>query len=84
MSQEVEAEEEPKLDEALKKASEQGEIITVKPPITCSKTEHSFRLVRNEMGIAAECVKCPVGYPLPPIGWELKEGHIYIHGQLVI
>ena len=82
MSQ-AQEDESPKLEEALKKAGEQGEILTIKPSITCSKSEHYFRLVQTEMGLSAECTKCPVGYPLVP-GAEIKDGHIYIHGSFVI
>lgn len=34
-------------------------------------------------GIEVMCTKCPLGYPILP-GTEIKNGHLYIHGEFVI
>ena len=49
--------------------------------ISCQKGGHEFVYVRT--GREAKCRKCPVGYILP-IGAEIKKGHIFIKGQLVV
>lgn len=65
------------LEKEIKKAQE-GEIIQIKPSLTC-KNGHEFVRVKNE----ARCVKCPIGYNLGS-NTEIKDKHIYIRGQLVI
>lgn len=54
-----------------------NKVLTLKQ-MSCAG-RHTFR----QIGFNAECTKCPVGYPLG-IGGEVREGHIYIKGELVI
>lgn len=65
--------------QALQKDLE-GEVYKLQPSITCGKQEHFFKLVSAS---AAECTKCPVGYPLP-LGSEICDGHIYINNKFVL
>ena len=66
------------------KVEDTSEVYTLKPPITCSKGGHTFTLKGMDMGMQmAECTNCPVGY-LVPLGGEIKNGHVYIHGTLVV
>lgn len=51
----------------------------VGPNLACGRGEHKF----IQKGAAAECTKCPVGYNLGA-GGEVKDGHIYIRGELLI
>lgn len=67
------------LKEEIKKADE-GELIQVKPSATCTKGNHVFVQVS---GTEAECPRCHVGYGLG-VGAEVKDGHIYIQGELVL
>ena len=64
------------LKEEIKK-QEKGELLTIKPAEKC---EHQFRRMRSD---EIECVKCNVGYPIQSF-YEVKEGHVYIHGTRVI
>ncbi len=57
-----------------------SEVLTVGPIINCEKGKHNFIL---KVGKNAECTKCNVGYYLG-IESEVKNGHIYIHGGLVV
>ena len=41
--------------------------------------QHTF----VQLGFNAECTKCHIGFQLG-IGAEVKEGHIYIKGQLIV
>lgn len=61
-------------------SDETTERYAVNPPVTCSKDEHSFV---QTAGSEATCTKCPTGYNLGA-GCEVKNGHIYIVGQLLI
>jgi hypothetical protein len=53
---------------------------TVQPSLTCGKGEHYFVQVS---GTEVRCRKCPVGYNIGP-GYEVKNGHVILHGQLLI
>lgn len=64
----------------LKAKADEGELLTISPSVTCTKGNHNFVQVS---GTEAECPRCHVGYGLGA-GAEVKEGHIYIHGELVI
>ena len=61
---------------------EEGEILTLKPPITCQKA-HYFEMVRSGDQLAAECRNCHTGYPLSA-GADVSNGHVYLYGELVI
>jgi hypothetical protein len=75
-----EVKEEPK--EEVKPKEE--ELITLGPPVTCIKGEHSFQVIGIEMGMRkAQCTKCPIGYYLGPSD-NLKDGHVYFNEKLVI
>lgn len=51
--------------------------LRVSEPVKC---EHNFvRMAGNEI----KCQKCPIGFFVSP-GDELKSGHLYRHGSLVI
>lgn len=56
-----------------------GELIHIKPSLNC-KDGHYF-IYHSSMEV--KCMKCPVGYPIG-IGTELKDGHLYIHGELIL
>lgn len=75
-------EEVKQFKEELKNKPQEGEVLTPKPPVTCAKGEHSFTLVRTDMGPAAEC-RCGLGFQISP-GAEIKDGHIFVHGTLVV
>ena len=49
------------------------------PNLICKKGGHKF--IQREM--TAECISCPAGYNLGA-GGEVKDGHIYIKGELLI
>lgn len=53
---------------------------TLYQAVTCSFKEHMFEMTD---GTTVECRKCHSGFYLTP-GSEVKEGHIYMHGELVI
>ncbi len=61
-----------------KKEEDLSQMVTLKPNVI--GTEHEFRYVT---GTEVECMKCPLGYQLTGES-ELKDGHIYIKGILVI
>lgn len=63
-----------------KEKENESEILRLGENLSCAMADHYF--VRNELN-EAECRKCPIGYPLG-IGSEVKNGHIYIHGEFVI
>ena len=67
------------LKEEIKRADE-GELIQPKPSITCLKENHYFTQIT---GTEVECRVCHIGYMISP-GMEIKDGHIYVHGMLVI
>jgi hypothetical protein len=72
--------------ESLKKEIEtkNEELISLGPPVTCPKGEHSFKSDGMEMGLLrVKCINCPLGYFIP-IGGSLKDGHIYLKGAFVI
>ena len=52
-------------------------VIRLKETKSC---EHNFVRTR---GVEAQCVKCGAGFWLGP-GFEVKSGHIYKHGELVV
>ena len=60
--------------------TEEGELIHIKPSLTCKASEHYFVY---QSGTEVRCTKCPVGYPIA-IGTEARDGHIYIHGELIL
>ncbi len=53
-------------------------MVTLKPNTVC--TDHSFEYVS---GTEVQCMKCPLGYGVTP-ETTVKDGHIYIKGELVI
>ncbi len=57
---------------------EENNIVTLKPNIICS--EHYFEYVN---GTEVMCTKCPLGYGVTP-DTEVKDGHIFLEGNLVI
>jgi hypothetical protein len=61
-----------------KKAEPKGEMITLGPDLI--GREHNFVY---KSATEVKCTKCPLGYPITP-GTEARDGHIYIHGQLLI
>lgn len=65
----------PTSDEYWKEANVNKHEIT--KPVLC---EHSF--VRMT-GMEVRCAKCPIGFIVSPLE-ELKDGHIYRHGSLMI
>lgn len=52
---------------------------TPSDPYTCVEQHYFVR----KSGTEAQCRDCPVGYMIIP-GYDVKEGHIYLHGSLVI
>ncbi len=60
------------------KVEEQPEMVTLKPNIACS--DHEFDYIS---GTEVQCRKCPLGYGVTP-ETTVKDGHIYIKGELVI
>lgn len=63
-----------------KEAQKEGEVLKLGPNLACVKGDHEFKYVT---ALEVECMKCPIGYPLGP-GSELKNGHIYRHGEKII
>lgn len=59
---------------------EEGELIHIKPSLSCAKDDHYF-IYRS--GMEVMCNKCPVGYPVS-IGTECRDGHLYIHGEMIL
>jgi|GEM_PF-3586814 len=53
--------------------------------VKLDKSVCDHRLIYNKIteGITAECTKCHAGWILSP-GAEIKNNHIYLHGELVI
>lgn len=63
------------------KVEPSDQLIHVRPVQHCAKGDHYFGYVS---GTEVLCQKCKtVGYPIGA-GTEVKNGHIYIHGTLVI
>lgn len=60
--------------------TEEGELIHIKPSMMCGQGEHYFIY---ESGTKVKCSKCPLGYPIS-IGTEARDGHIFIHGELIL
>lgn len=54
------------------------DLLKLGPNLICN--DHYFKF---KSGVEVYCTKCPIGYPIGP-GTEIKNGHITIHGQLVI
>lgn len=52
---------------------------TLSKEVTC-KNSHDFVRIS---GIEAKCKRCPVGTMITPAN-EVKNGHIYLHGSLLI
>ena len=72
-------EEKPEVEEEVTE-----EILKLSPPLTCSGSEHFFRIIGMEMGMPkAKCDKCPAGYFLAP-ECKLVKGHIYMNEDLVV
>lgn len=64
--------------------TEEKENSILKPGPNRIGSEHYFEVTRDGGGyLVAQCTKCPHGYHLGP-GQTVKEGHIYVDGQLVI
>lgn len=55
------------------------EILKIHAPITCAEKHFFIYKTANTV----ECTKCPVGYQLPPLGAEVKNGRVLIHGQII-
>lgn len=66
------------MDKPEKKEEPKGEMITLGPDMIGG--EHTFVY---KSATEAACTKCPLGYPITP-GTEVKNGHIYAHGELLI
>ena len=62
------------------KQEPEGVLLKLGENLACEKNNHVFKYVT---ALEVECMKCPVGYPLGP-GSQLKDGHIYLHGEFVI
>ncbi len=60
------------------KLESKPEMVTLKPNIIGQ--EHYFEYVN---GTEVMCTKCPLGYGVTP-DTEVKDGHIYLEGNLVI
>ena len=58
----------------------ENERIKIKDPVTCEKGKHEFF---RSQSMEAMCRKCPIGFVLS-VGNEVKDGHIYLHGTLLI
>lgn len=73
------------MQEANEKVSVQEEKVEpidqlrIGPNLTCEKDHHFV----YQTGTEVRCTKCPIGYPISP-GTECRNGHLYIHGELVI
>ena len=50
------------------------------PNLICAKENHYFIY---KSGIEVICKTCPIGYSISP-GTEIKNGHLYIHGEFVL
>jgi hypothetical protein len=68
------------LTKAQQPSEENQDLLKLGPNLTCRKGSHEFMY---KTALEVECMKCPVGYPLGA-GAQLKNGHIYIHGEFVI
>lgn len=64
----------------VKEVKDEGELLRVGVNLTCSKVDHYFVY---QSGTEVRCTKCPSGYPIAP-GTECRNGHLYVHGELVI
>lgn len=69
----------PKSDDGFWKEAEK-EVITLGQDKTCTKGGHYF--VRQKQR-EAKCIRCPMGFYLGGLE-ELKEGHVYRDGLLLI
>ena len=58
----------------------EGELLHVKPPVTCKRDEHYF--IRTG-SLEASCTKCPIGFVLN-VNCDIKEGKLYVNGTMVI
>ena len=57
------------------------EMVTLGPEVIGK--HHYFELKRDNDGqMVAQCRDCPMGYPIATE--EVRDGHIYIHNNLVI
>lgn len=65
--------------EEVEKELKEGEKITIQPSRMC-QNGHFFTQTKSR---EVKCSKCPVGYELS-IGMTVREGHIYLNGELVI
>lgn len=54
-------------------------VFTPGKSVTCEEKHYFVR----KSGTEVQCRDCPVGYMIMP-GYEVKDGHIYQHGTLVI
>lgn len=54
------------------------QLVKLGPNLICN--DHYFKY---QTGTEVRCTKCPIGYQVGP-GTEVKNGHIVIHGELVI
>jgi hypothetical protein len=72
--------------ESLKKEIEtkNEEIIKVGPPLSCIKGGHYLVVDGMEMGMRRiRCDRCPVGFYITGDD-ELRDGHVYTKGKLLI
>lgn len=74
---------EPESSEKNEKQESEGETLKVQPSLSCDKGLHFFIYEQTPVGIGAKCTKCPVGFPISP-GTVIREGHIYLEGNLVV
>lgn len=65
-------------DKELKEEVPTDELWTLKPNVIGG--EHYFEYVN---GVEVQCTKCPLGYGVTS-DTEVKDGHIYLEGNLVI
>lgn len=49
-------------------------------PVTCERDRHNWKMVKTNQ---VECEKCRMGFLLP-LGGELKNNSVFIHGTKVI
>lgn len=65
-------------EEKEQKDEPTDQLIKLGPNLICN--DHYFVY---KSGTEVTCKKCPMGYPIGP-GTNVRDGHLYVHGEFVI
>ena len=65
--------------ESSEKDEPNDQLLKLGSNLICNKDHYFVYQGASEV----RCTKCPIGYPIS-IGTECRNGHLYIHGELVI